>query len=205
MGRLVLVALSMFVLHCGGAATPDAASDVVLDHEPSSADGAPVDAGLEDSGAAPADSGVVRDGAAIDDTGVTPSDGGALFADAGPLGEPPWVAVTVLTSETCPTLTPCGGSVVGTWDVSGVCVEVPIADAVARCPGARITRADGRARGRVTFEASPMVARRIAQFETQVDLSFPSNLRGGARRVCGSSRRARDGQPGRALYGRRVR
>lgn len=61
----------------------------------------------------------------------------------------------------------------GTWDVSSACIEVPIEQALALCPGAMITRREGRARGRVTFGATPMVARRVAQSEATVESYVP--------------------------------
>lgn len=123
----------------------------------------------------PADEGVdapVPGEDAAPDAAVT--DAPDPFADAGALGPPATVPVTVMTRGTCPAVTPCGGAIAGTWDVAALCVEVPIADAVALCPGAMITRADGQARGRVIFGTSPMIARRTAQANVQVDLSIPA-------------------------------
>jgi hypothetical protein len=110
----------------------------------------------------------------IADASAPITDAGGPFADAGPLGAPEWVPVTVLTSSTCPPLAPCGGDIAGTWDVSGVCLEIPLATALAACPGATITRADGRARGRVVFSTAPSIARRVAESEARVDLLVPA-------------------------------
>lgn len=113
------------------------------------------------------------DAESIPDASTT-ADAGNPFPDAGPLGDPPWVPITVLTTGTCPVLTPCGGDVTGTWDVSGACIEVPIESALAACPGAMITRREGRGRGRVIFGTSPMIARRIAQSEAVVEMFVPA-------------------------------
>jgi|LNFM01.1.fsa_nt_gb hypothetical protein len=162
------------VAACSTAPAPtDSSTDTGITADITAADSAPEDSSITvDSGVAldsampPADSGVSDSGAA--------GDAANPFADAGALGEPAWVPITVLTSGTCPVLNPCGGAIVGTWDVSGACIEVPIASAVAMCPGAMITRSDGRARGRVVFGSAPMVARRVAQFEAQVDVFVPA-------------------------------
>ncbi|MBL8682957.1 MAG: hypothetical protein JNK05_27570 [Myxococcales bacterium] len=175
--------LGSFLFLCASAAacsTPSTPSDAGIDtgiaSDASAADAPTADTASPDAGAmdggAPADSGVTSDATSGVD-GSTVNDAANPFADAGALGEPAWVPITVLTSGSCPTLTPCGGAIAGTWDVSGACIEVPIASAVAMCPGAMITRSDGRARGRVVFGAAPMVARRIAQFEAQVDVFVP--------------------------------
>ncbi len=101
-------------------------------------------------------------------------DGGDPFPDEdGGLGDPAWVAVDILTDgSTCPALDACGGDVVGTWDVTGGCFELPIEEALSRCPGAEVTRREGRARGRVTFDAS--FADRLAQSEVLVEIVVPS-------------------------------
>lgn len=142
----------------------------------------PTDSGSNDSAAQPDSAGSTAD--ASMDAGSSPdasslpdataaSDASNPFADAGALGEPAWVPITVLTTGACPTLMPCGGDVLGTWDVSGACIEVPIESALAACPGAMITRREGRARGRVTFTAMPNIARRVAQSEATVEAFVP--------------------------------
>ncbi len=103
---------------------------------------------------------------------LPPVDAGNPFLDAGSLGEPAWVTVDVRTTTTCAPLTPCGGGVVGTWDVSGVCVEIPLAGVLAACPSARVTRATGMARGRVIFDG--VFARRQAQSQVEVDMTVPA-------------------------------
>lgn len=107
----------------------------------------------------------VQDAPAATDAATPP-------VDAGALGEPAWVGVDVRTSGACDALNACGGDVRGTWDVAGVCIEVPIADAVMRCPGAQISRTGGRARGRVTFDGAR--ARRAAEWTAEVEVAIPA-------------------------------
>ncbi|MBN8610481.1 MAG: hypothetical protein J0L92_07855 [Deltaproteobacteria bacterium] len=100
-------------------------------------------------------------------------DGGDPFDDDGGLGAPAWVELDVITDgSACPPLDACGGDVEGTWDVTGGCFELPIEDDLSRCPGAAVTRREGRARGRVTFDGA--FARRVAQSEVVVELFVPS-------------------------------
>ena len=76
---------------------------------------------------------------------------------------------------TCAPLVACGGDEVGTWDVTGGCVEVPLPDEVdeisSRCPGFTLT-SSGRARGRVVFDGT--IARRVAQSEVTVEAFVPA-------------------------------
>lgn len=102
---------------------------------------------------------------------LPPVDAGDPFGDAGTLGTPEWVPIDVLTTESCATLTPCGGDVVGTWDVTGGCVEIPIPDAFFACPGATAV-GSGMGRGRVTFTGT--VARRTAQSVASVAVFLPA-------------------------------
>lgn len=102
---------------------------------------------------------------------LSPIDAGDPFGDAGALGPPAWVPIEVRTRGTCDPLVPCGGDVVGTWDVTGACVEVPIPDALFECPGATAT-GTGMARGRVTFDGT--IAVRTAQSIVNVEVFVPS-------------------------------
>jgi hypothetical protein len=115
-----------------------------------------------------------------DDAGVTPPDDAPIlsafdtgdpFGDAGTLGPPVWVPIDVLTMGTCDDFTPCGGDVLGTWDVTGACVEVPIPDALFMCPGAT-AEGVGMARGRVTFDGT--IAWRTAQSVVEVEVFVPT-------------------------------
>jgi hypothetical protein len=121
--------------------------------------GGDVDMGARDLGA---DAGPV----------LPPLDAGMPFGDAGMLGEPAWVDLTVLTDGTsCPDLVPCGGDVLGTWDVTGGCFAAPLPRELMMCPGARVA-GSGRARGRVTFADG--IARRLAQTEVTVTAFIPA-------------------------------
>lgn len=107
------------------------------------------------------------------DSGVTPPpDAGPLPVDGGALGEPVWVPLDVRSgSPSCPPLAPCGGNEVGTWDVGGGCIDIATPAELMSCPGARVDRASGRARGRVTYAAG--FARRASQWEVQAELLIP--------------------------------
>lgn len=112
------------------------------------------------------------DVAASDGPLLPPLDSGTLLEDAGALGEPPWAPLDVRTTTSCPPLVACGGAEAGTWDVSGGCIDVPIPSQLMSCPGARVSRSVGRARGRVTFASG--FARRAAQWEVEVELAVPT-------------------------------
>ncbi len=109
--------------------------------------------------------------AASDGPLLPPLDSGTLLDDAGALGEPAWAPLDVRTTTTCAPLAACGGAEVGTWDVSGGCIDVPVPAQLMSCPGARVSRSTGRARGRVTFASG--FARRAAQWEVEVELAVP--------------------------------
>lgn len=147
------------------------------------------DAGGEDAGVSPRDAGrdagsprdAGRDAGEARDSGggtfdsgpiLPPIDAGDPFGDAGALGTPEWVPIDVLVDgSTCDPLTACGGDVVGTWDVTGGCVEVPIGEELDACPGATVS-GSGRARGRVIFDGT--FATRTGQSEVVIELFVPS-------------------------------
>ncbi len=174
-----------WTLGCGSSTTLDPADAGTEDASRPVDGGTPEDAGGADDAAAgedaastsdagtPVDAGAgPRDAAARDvGTVLPPADGGNPFGDAGALGDPAWVPMTVLTDGThCPPLEACGGDVTGTWDVSGGCFEVDLS-AIDRCPTA-VASATGQARGRVTFDGA--IARRVAQSEVNVQVYVPA-------------------------------
>jgi len=135
------------------------------------------DAGVDASGAidggggADAEPGADAGGsmdASASDAGV--ADAHIDWPDGGGISDPAWVDLTVGPVGSCPGFTPCGGDVVGTWDLNGGCFEIDIESAIARCPGARVTRR-GRGRGRVVFEDSS--AHRVAESIVEADTFFP--------------------------------
>lgn len=152
-----------------GPLTPpdDAASDAAA------SDAAEPDATTTDVAASDADVDARADTSRVED--ARPAG-----ADAGPLGDPAWATLEVRTSSPCPALTACGGAVRGTWDVAGGCFDLPVPAELMRCPGARISRTSGRARGRVEF--GPVIAARQAEWEVEAELSVPmacANIVGG--------------------------
>lgn len=175
----LLLVLIASLSACGGGTT---AEDAGLDAPIESLDaGALLDTAslldaLTSTDDAPSDSdaGTGRDAFASDSGSILPTyDGGDPFDDDGGLGTPSWVELDVITDGTaCPPLVACGGDVEGTWDVTGGCFELPIEEGLSRCPGAAVTRREGRARGRVTFDGA--FAHRVAQSEVVVELFVPS-------------------------------
>ncbi|MBX3248530.1 MAG: hypothetical protein KF901_15240 [Myxococcales bacterium] len=135
--------------------------------------GGEVDAGDGMDAGTGMDAGSGMDAGTVDAGPILPDyDAGNPFGDAGTLGPPEWADLTIHTDGTeCDALDPCGGNEVGTWDVSGGCVEVPVPADLMRCPGATIS-ASGRARGRVVFDGE--VAVRRAQAEIEASIFIPS-------------------------------
>ncbi len=137
---------------------------------------AAVDVPAGDDVPAAVDAGGADVPAAVDaggtDAGSTAADAGSLFEDGGTLGEPQWATLEVRTSTSCPPLAACGGPEAGTWDVGGGCFDLPVPAALMQCPGASVTGATGRARGRVTFAGS--IARRAAEWEVEATLVVPA-------------------------------
>ena len=108
----------------------------------------------------------------LDSGAPPPRDAGPLPVDAGALGEPAWVPLDVRAGDrSCPPLAPCGGNESGTWDVGGGCIDVVSPTELMSCPGARIDRATGRARGRVVYAGG--FARRASQWEIEMSLFIP--------------------------------
>lgn len=113
------------------------------------------------------DAGTLPDGSIL-----PPRDSGDPFGDTGTLTAPDWVPIDVVLDEPCPQPTPCGGDVVGTWDVAGGCISVPSpTELLDVCPGATF-EAEAEGRGRVTFDGS--IARRTAQSEVRVHAFVPT-------------------------------
>ena len=176
---LSLAALLVSLSGCGGGTTTaDAGAGTELDTGAPAPDAAPdldaFAAVTEDASTAPEDAFSSEDAPRSDSGTILPTyDGGDPFGDDGGLGDPAWVSVEVLTDGTsCPALRACGGDVVGTWDVTGGCFELPIEGELSRCPGAAVTRREGQARGRVTFDGA--FARRVAQSEVLVEITVPA-------------------------------
>jgi hypothetical protein len=144
----------------GGDAGMDAAA--APDASPPPPDTGPVaDAGRDGGPDAPLDVGTV----------LPPSDAGNPFGDAGALGDPAWVPLTVLVDgRACPPLVPCGGVITGTWDVGGGCFAADLS-AIMMCPGAHAS-GSGMGRGRVVFDGT--VAHRVAQSEVDILVTVPA-------------------------------
>ncbi len=138
--------------------------------------GGGVDAGGgEDTGGGVDAGGGVDSGGGVDagpeeDGGTFLRDSGMPFGDAGELGDPEWVPIDVVDPGEC-VFAACGGDVVGTWDVTGGCIEVETPSELDRCPGATIEYR-GRARGRVVF--TDTTVDRVGQSEVEAEVFVPA-------------------------------
>lgn len=94
------------------------------------------------------------------------------WPDGGGVSDPEWVDLTVGEPGDCEALVPCGGDVRGVWDVTGGCFELEIESAIADCPGAAVTRREGRGRGRVVF--GDAFAHRVADAVVEVGVMLPA-------------------------------
>lgn len=172
------------VLGLAGAAGCSSSTTLELVDAASAPDvgtGLGVDGGVDANTMVEVDAFVAPDMGPIARTDAGPHDAGSVlppldatspFGDAGPLGDPAWVPLTVLTDgSTCTPLAPCGGDITGTWDVGGGCFEVPLGMALMRCPGAT-SSGSGRSRGRVSFDGT--IAHRVAQSEIDVQVTIPA-------------------------------
>ncbi len=156
----LLLALAIVLLPGCGGATTSADDAATLADAAADDTGGPIDAGAPDA-APEGDAGPI----------LPDRDAGNPFGDAGPDGPPDWVPLDVRTDGTsCTPLVACGGDEIGTWDVGGGCVELPVPADLMRCPGATFT-ATGMARGRVTFDGTTAV--RTAQSEVIASVFIP--------------------------------
>ena len=140
---------------------------------PTDAGGGEVDAGAADAGGG-SDAGggmdAATDAGSMSDAGA---DATVMWPDAGTLPAPEWADLTVGPAGSCPGFTPCGGDIVGVWDLNGGCFEVDIESSISACPGAMVTRRVGRGRGRVVFRADG-TAHRVAESVVEADTFFPA-------------------------------
>lgn len=114
------------------------------------------------------------DSTAVVDAPRAAADGGdPRWPDAGALPPPEWAALAVGGRGSCPPTASCGGAIAGAWDVAGGCFEVDVEGALAACPGATVTRREGRGRGRVVFGADAL-GHRVAQAVVEVAFVVPA-------------------------------
>ena len=62
-------------------------------------------------------------------------------------------AANVSLADSCPSFTPCGGSVEGTWDYTGGCAEVDLSQLKQACSGITVTDTSATVTARVVFAA----------------------------------------------------
>ncbi len=144
----------------------------------STRDAGGMDASVRDAGGgvdAGTDAGGEMDASIDAGPTLPPWDAGDLFMDAGALGQPPWTPLEVTASSSCPSITACGGDVVGTWDVSGGCFDVNVGPLMTTCPTAMVSTR-GRVRGRFTFDGT--TSSRITEQEADANVSIPASCLG---------------------------
>lgn len=71
--------------------------------------------------------------------------------DTGTTGAPS--AATIDLKDSCPSLTPCGGSVEGTWDYTGGCAELDLSQLKQACSGITVSDTSATVTARVVFAA----------------------------------------------------
>lgn len=161
---------SVALFLAGALALGGCGDDTVADDAGGGTDaGGATDAGMDAGTDAGTDAGGDTD-AGGSDAGM--GDARIYWPDSGGIPEPVWVDLTVGPAGSCPGFTPCGGDVLGTWDLNGGCFEIDIESAISRCPGAMVTRRVGRGRGRVVYEAT--TAHRVAESIVEADTFFPA-------------------------------
>lgn len=144
----------------GGTPIVDTGVDAPVIGEDSGIDAPSTDAGT-DAGAPLPDGSI-----------LPPRDAGDPFGDTGTLPPPAWVPIEIAVDAACPAFTACGGDEVGTWDVTGGCLEIEGPGAVLEmCPGATFD-VEARGRGRVTFDGDTAV--RAAQSEIIATVFVPT-------------------------------
>lgn len=179
MRTTLTTALALCLAACSstGVATPDdAAADTASTADVTTADAATADVTTADVTTADTSTtdvtatDVTTTDAATDGSILPPPDANGPFADAS--APPPWVPLDVRSDTACPALMACGGDVVGAWNVSGGCIDLPVPSELMRCPGARVSSTSGRARGTVVF--GPVIAQRAAEWMVEAEVFIPA-------------------------------
>jgi hypothetical protein len=85
------------------------------------------------------------------DAGNTNNDSGTTNNDSGTTTGPS--AATVSLESQCPSFTPCGGSVEGTWDYTGGCAELDLSQLQQACSGITVSDTSATVTARVVFAA----------------------------------------------------
>jgi len=78
-------------------------------------------------------------------------DGANPQNDSSTTGGP--TAANIDLKDTCPSFTPCGGSVEGTWDYTGGCAELDLSDLKQACSGITVSDTSATVTARVVFAA----------------------------------------------------
>lgn len=84
-------------------------------------------------------------------------DGGVMGADGAASVDGGSDDIGVQLPTTCPALTACGGSLSGTWDYKGACIDNAVSKLKGDCPTADIQNAMGTVQGFVKFEGTTVL------------------------------------------------
>lgn len=77
-------------------------------------------------------------------------------------------------SASCPTVTGCGGNIVGAWDIKQYCISGAQGIEVEDCPDARVSLNGISARGTVTYDAN-MTYQAVVTTSGSMVMSFPTS------------------------------
>jgi hypothetical protein len=72
--------------------------------------------------------------------------------------------------DSCPSFTPCGGSVEGTWDYTGGCAEIDLSQLKQACSGITVSDMSATVTGRVVFDAVQVVRQYTATGKAKISV-----------------------------------
>jgi hypothetical protein len=81
--------------------------------------------------------------------------------------------LVTLTFGSCPAVSACGGSLLGTWFYTAGCINNPFSEATSQCGAATTSNNTGTVRGQVTF--TPATITRDALLNITGSVHFPSS------------------------------
>lgn len=79
-------------------------------------------------------------------------------------------AANVSLQESCPSVTPCGGSVQGTWDYTGGCAEIDLSQLKQACSGITVSDMSATVTGRVVFDAVQVTRQYTATGKAKINV-----------------------------------
>lgn len=112
-------------------------------------------------------------GDASNNTDAASGDAGDASVDA-----PNDASTVEITLGMCPALTPCGGDVVGTWNLTAGCLDDPLATAKGLCPTLVVNSETARASGSVSFTSNIVTRSYVTHYG--MDITVPTACLQGA-------------------------